>query len=89
MSSPLIIWALLPHSQSPVYLDKVYYPDCGCWVEYQLACSVGTNPNHCCRFELVMHSIPHVNESGTVFSYTKIFTDDEAAWMCKCLTCIV
>ena len=89
LSSSLRIWALLPHSQSPVWLDEYYYPDCGCWVEHQFACSVGTNPNDCCRFELIMHSIPHVNESGTVFSYTKDFTDDEASWMCKCMTCIV
>ena len=87
-SSPLRIWALLPHSQSPVYLDEFYYYGCGCWVEPQLACSVGTNPNDCCRFELIMHSTPYVNESSTVFSYTKNFTEGEAAWMCKYMTCI-
>ena len=85
LSSKLRIWVLLPHSQVPVWLDEKFYPECSCWVEHQLACSVGTNPNDCCRFELIVHSIPHVNESGTVFSSTKNFTDEETAWMCKCI----
>ena len=80
--SPLRIWVLLPHSQTPVWLDEFYYPECGCWVEHQYACSVGTNEYDCCRFELTVHSIPRVNESGTAFSYTKDFTDGDA-WMCK------
>ena len=89
-SSPPRIWALFPHSQTPVWLDEsYYYPDYGCWVEHQLACSVGTNPNDCCRFELIVFSMPHVSKSGTVFSYTKNFIDEEVAWMCKCMKCIV
>ena len=89
LSSPLRIWALLPHSQTPVWLDEFYYSGCGCWVKHQLVCSVGINPNDCCRFELIVHSIPHVNESGTVFSSTNNFTDKTAAWMCKYMTRIV
>ena len=85
LSSPLRIWVLLPHSQTPVWLDEWFYPECGCWVEHQLSCSVGTNPNDCCRFEFIVPSIPHVNESGTMFSSTKNFTDEETAWMCKCI----
>ena len=88
LSSRLRIWVLPPHSQSPAWLDEFNYPECGCWVEHQYACSVGTNDNDCCRFELIVHSIPHVNESGTAFSYTKDFTDGDA-WMCKCMTCII
>ena len=57
-------------------------------MEHQYGCSVGTNDNDCCRFELTMHSIPHVNESGTVFSCTHNFTDGDT-WMCKCMTCII
>ena len=89
LSSPLRIWALFPHSQVPMFLDEFYYYGSGCWVEHQLACSVGTNPKGCCKFELIVHSIPHVNKNGTVFSSTKNFTDEEATWMCKYMTCIV
>ena len=89
LASRLRIWVLLPHSQTPTWLDEWVYDECGCKVEHQFACSVDTNPNDCCRFELIVHSIPHVNESGTAFSCTKNFTDGENAWMCKCMTCII
>ena len=89
LASPLRIWVLLPHSQSPAWLDEWVYDECGCWVKQQYACSVGTHDNDCCRFELIVHSIPHVNESGTAFSCTWNFTDGENAWMCKCMTCII
>ena len=89
LSSPLRIWVLPPHSQTPAWLDEFLYVECGCWVEHQYACSVGTNDNDCCRFELTVHSIPHVNESDTAFSSSHNFTDGENAWMCKCMTCIL
>ena len=89
LGSPLRIWVLVPHSQAPAWLDEFYYPECGCWVEEQFACSVGTNPKECCRLELTVHSIPHLNESGTTFSCTKNFTNEETAWLCKYVTCIV
>ena len=66
-----------------MYIDEQFYPDCGCWAESKQACSADTNPNDCCRFELIMHSIPHVNETSTAFSCIKNFTNDETAWMCK------
>ena len=89
LTSPLRIWVLFPHSQTPESLDEWVYNEYGCWVEHQYACSVGTNNNDCCRFELIVHSIPHINESGTTFSCTKNFTDGENTWMCKCMTCII
>ena len=28
-------------------------------------CSVDMDHNDCCRYEIIMHSIPHINENGT------------------------
>ena len=83
LSSPLRIWVLLPHSQGPVWLNEFLYPDCGCLVKHQPACSVGTNPNDFCRFELIVHTTPHVNVSGTKFCSDETFIDEETVWMCK------
>ena len=80
------MWVLLPHNSTPIALDDQQpYPDCGCWVEFKNkpACSADTNPNDCCKFEVIMHSTPHVNMSGSVFSCTKNFSNEEAVWMCK------
>ena len=80
------MWALLPHSSTPIALDDRPHPDCGCWAEFenkQLVCSFDTNPNDCCKFEVIMHSTPHINMSGSAFSCTKNFSNEEAMWMCK------
>ena len=81
-SSPIRMWVMLP-GQQPMYINEEFFPDCGCWVEQKQACSVDTNPNDCCRFELITHSNPHVNETGTAFSCTNNFINNEATWMCK------
>lgn len=74
---------ILPdRSTVAVLLDDSFYPDCGCWVDHHLACPVGTNSNDCHRFELLIHCRPHVNCSGTAFSYTRNCIE-ETVWMCK------
>ena len=83
LSVPIQIWVLFPGSHTPVWLNDQPYSDCRCWVENKPACSVGTDPNNCCRFQLIMHSIPHLDDSGTVFSCTGNFTNKDIAWMCK------
>ena len=80
------MWVLLPYSSTPIALDDQPHPDCGCWTEFEnkrLLCSVDTNSNDCCKFEVIMHSTPNVNMSGSVFSCTKNFSNEEAVWMCK------
>ena len=76
----LKMWVLLPHSQTPELLD-----DQRCWVKHPVACSDGTDLSYCCRFEFTMHSItsPYINESGTAFSYSKNFTNEDTVWMSK------
>ena len=80
------MWVLLPHNPAPIALDDQLYPDCGCQVEFKnkLACSsIGTNSNDCCKFEAIIHSTPNVNMTGSAFSCTKNFNNEEAVWMCK------
>ena len=81
-ASSLRVWVLFPRSQKPEYIDHTPFYDCKCRVEDRPACPIGTDPNDCCRFELIMHSTPVLKENGTVFSCTKNFSKD-TAWMCK------
>ena len=83
-TSLLLVWVLFPHSQKPQYIHESPYNDCKCWAEDRPACPIGINPNSdCCGFELVIHSTPVLNDSGTVFSCTESFAEDTTAWMCK------
>ena len=83
-SSTLRAWVWFPGSQSPEWFDEQPYSDSKCWVIDELACSVGTDPNNCCRFEFTLHSTPCLNDSGTVFSCSNgTFTNDNTATMCK------
>ena len=83
--SQIQIWVLLPHVSAPIALDDQPYSGCGCWVEFKNkpACSNATSPNDCCKFEAIIHSTPYVNMTGSAFSCTKNFNNEEAVWMCK------
>ena len=81
--SPIRMWLLLPGSQQPEYLNDRPYSDGKCWVESKPACRNGTELNDCCRFEFIMHSTPHLDDSGTTFYCDNNYTDDSAAHMCK------
>ena len=81
-SSPIRVWLKLPNHK-PTWLNEVPYADCNCWVEHRFACPVHTDPNDCCRFELVMHSTPHLDDNGTVFSCDQSFADKYTSQMGK------
>ena len=81
-SSPIRVWLKLPN-HTPVWLDEIPYPDCNCSVEHRFACPVGTDPNDCCRFELLIHSTPRLDDNGTVFSCNQSFADEYTSWMGK------
>jgi len=83
-SSTLRAWVLFLSKKDPVCLKEQPYSDSKCWVKDELACSVGTDPNNCCRFEFTLHSTPRLADSGTVFSCSNgTFTNDNTATMCK------
>ena len=84
-SSLVQMWALFPHNTTSIMLGNHPPPECKCSIEFKNkpVCFVDTDPNDCCKFEVIMHSTPHVNMTGTAFSCTKNFSSEEAVWMCK------
>ena len=72
----LKMWILLPHSQTPVLLKDQYG-----W-ENHSSCIDDTKLFICCKFEFIIHSLTSL-QSGTAFSYTGNFTDEDTAWISK------
>ena len=85
LSSLVQMWVLFPHNMTSMMLGNHPPPECRCSIEFKNkpVCSVDTDPNDCCKFEMIMHSTPDVNMTGTAFSCTKKFSSEEAVWMCK------
>jgi len=83
LSSPLHMWALFPGQKTPLKLSSQPNSNYNCWAESAQACSPGTDPNSCCRFEFTIHSVPHLSDNGTIFSCTSNFTGESTARMCK------
>ena len=82
-ASPIRVWLMLPNSHTPQYIDEFPYYDCNCSTKHRLACPVGTDPSDCCRFELVMHSTPRLDDNRTVFSCNHSFADKDTSLMGK------
>ena len=82
-SSPFQVWLMLPKNHIPQYIDEFPYYDCKCWVEHRFTCPVGTDPNYCCRFELLMHSTPQLDDNGTVFSCNRSFANEYTSQLRK------
>ena len=83
---PTRIYASFPNKKQFCFKDDQPHFDCNCQVEDKPACPSGTNVNDCCKFELIMHSTPHVDDNGTLFSCgiaTGKFTKENTATMCK------
>ena len=62
------------------------------WVEHQVARSIGTNLNNCCKFELIgrMFLSKECYGFDTIVIYcTEYFWGEEAPSMCKCMTHII
>ena len=76
----LYMWVLFPHTRTPVLVlldDPIFWPN------HQLACSDGTKLIDCREFEFIIYASPHINESGTAFSFSRKFTNEGTVWMSK------
>ena len=69
-------WVLLPQSQTPV---PSFNCNCNCLAEIKQACSTDAVPyNDCCKFHLITHCTPYLNNNNTMFFCTNNHSDDTA-----------